>query len=41
MSSNDGDETRTRVLDGVTVVDLSTFVTGGFATTMLANQARR
>ncbi|PSP56416.1 CoA-transferase [Halobacteriales archaeon QH_7_66_36] len=38
MSSNDGDETRTRVLDGVTVVDLSTFVTGGFATTMLANQ---
>jgi len=26
------------ILDGITVVDLSTFVTGGFATTMLANQ---
>jgi succinate--hydroxymethylglutarate CoA-transferase len=27
-----------RILDGITVVDLSTFVTGGFATAMLANQ---
>lgn len=26
-----------KILDGYTVVDLSTFVTGGFATTMLAN----
>jgi len=26
------------ILDGITVVDLSTFVTGGFATSMLANQ---
>ncbi len=26
------------VLEGITVVDLTTFVTGGFATTMLANQ---
>ncbi|MGM0606650.1 MAG: CaiB/BaiF CoA transferase family protein, partial [Halobacteriota archaeon] len=28
----------TRILDGVTVIDLTTFVTGGFATMMLANQ---
>jgi len=28
----------TRVLDDITVVDLTTFVTGGFATLMLANQ---
>ena len=27
-----------RLLDGITVVDLTTFVTGGFATLMLANQ---
>ncbi|MES3516212.1 MAG: CaiB/BaiF CoA-transferase family protein [Natronomonas sp.] len=27
-----------QILDGITVVDLTTFVTGGFATTMLANQ---
>jgi crotonobetainyl-CoA:carnitine CoA-transferase CaiB-like acyl-CoA transferase len=29
---------RTGILDGYTVVDLSTFVTGGFSTLMLANQ---
>lgn len=28
----------TGILEGITVVDLSTFVTGGFCTTMLANQ---
>jgi len=28
----------TKILDGVTVVDLSTFVTGGFCSLMLANQ---
>lgn len=27
-----------RILDGITVIDLSTFVTGGFATLMLSNQ---
>lgn len=27
-----------RMLEGITVIDLTTFVTGGFATTMLANQ---
>lgn len=27
-----------RILDGIKVIDLTTFVTGGFATTMLANQ---
>ncbi|XVH31608.1 CaiB/BaiF CoA transferase family protein [Haloferacaceae archaeon DSL9] len=27
-----------KILDGITVVDLSTFVTGGFCSTMLANQ---
>jgi crotonobetainyl-CoA:carnitine CoA-transferase CaiB-like acyl-CoA transferase len=32
------DDGRTGILDGIRVVDLSTFVTGGFATTMLANQ---
>lgn len=31
------DET-TKILDGVTVLDLSTFVTGGFCSSMLANQ---
>jgi len=31
-------DSRDRILDGVTVVDLTTFVTGGFATMMLANQ---
>jgi crotonobetainyl-CoA:carnitine CoA-transferase CaiB-like acyl-CoA transferase len=36
----DGDEVGTgdRILDGVRVVDLSTFVTGGFCSLMLANQ---
>ncbi|MFB6109119.1 MAG: CaiB/BaiF CoA transferase family protein [Haloplanus sp.] len=34
----DADEHANRILDGVTVVDLTTFVTGGFATLMLANQ---
>lgn len=29
---------RTQLLDGITVVDLSTFVTGGFCSLMLANQ---
>jgi succinate--hydroxymethylglutarate CoA-transferase len=28
----------TKIFDGITVLDLSTFVTGGFATMMLANQ---
>ncbi|WP_372911965.1 CaiB/BaiF CoA transferase family protein [Salinigranum sp.] len=32
------DTNGTRILDGVTVVDLSTFVTGGFCSLMLANQ---
>ena len=32
------DETGDRILDDITVVDLTTFVTGGFATLMLANQ---
>ncbi|SHG41288.1 CaiB/BaiF CoA transferase family protein [Halobaculum gomorrense] len=36
--AEDDDGERAGILDGVTVVDLSTFVTGGFATTMLANQ---
>ncbi len=31
-------DSESRILDGVTVVDLTTFVTGGFATLMLANQ---
>ncbi len=35
MTSDDGND---GVLEGVRVVDLTTFVTGGFATTMLANQ---
>ncbi|MFB6352940.1 MAG: CaiB/BaiF CoA transferase family protein [Halobacteriales archaeon] len=30
--------TTSRLLDGITVLDLTTFVTGGFATLMLANQ---
>jgi crotonobetainyl-CoA:carnitine CoA-transferase CaiB-like acyl-CoA transferase len=29
---------KTKLLDGITVLDLTTFVTGGFATLMLANQ---
>ncbi|WP_251343630.1 CaiB/BaiF CoA transferase family protein [Haloplanus halophilus] len=37
MTATD-DEEATRILDDVTVVDLTTFVTGGFATLMLANQ---
>lgn len=28
---------RNRMLDGITVIDLTTFVTGGFATLLLAN----
>jgi crotonobetainyl-CoA:carnitine CoA-transferase CaiB-like acyl-CoA transferase len=36
MDSND--DAADRILDGITVVDLTTFVTGGFATLMLANQ---
>ncbi|MFB6122516.1 MAG: CaiB/BaiF CoA transferase family protein [Haloferacaceae archaeon] len=31
-------ESSSRILDGITVVDLTTFVTGGFASLMLANQ---
>jgi crotonobetainyl-CoA:carnitine CoA-transferase CaiB-like acyl-CoA transferase len=31
-------DSRGGILDGITVVDLTTFVTGGFATMMLANQ---
>jgi crotonobetainyl-CoA:carnitine CoA-transferase CaiB-like acyl-CoA transferase len=31
-------ESSNRILDGITVVDLTTFVTGGFASLMLANQ---
>jgi crotonobetainyl-CoA:carnitine CoA-transferase CaiB-like acyl-CoA transferase len=31
-------ETKPKILDGVTVLDLSTFVTGGFCSSMLANQ---
>jgi len=34
----ESDAGRAGILDGVTVLDLSTFVTGGFATLMLANQ---
>ena len=33
-----GDTTPEKILEDITVVDLTTFVTGGFATTMLANQ---
>jgi len=36
MGTND--DAADKILDGVTVVDLTTFVTGGFATLMLANQ---
>jgi crotonobetainyl-CoA:carnitine CoA-transferase CaiB-like acyl-CoA transferase len=36
MDAND--DAADKILDGVTVVDLTTFVTGGFATLMLANQ---
>jgi crotonobetainyl-CoA:carnitine CoA-transferase CaiB-like acyl-CoA transferase len=32
------EDERARILDGITVVDLSTFVTGGFCSAMLANQ---
>ncbi|MFC6990062.1 CaiB/BaiF CoA transferase family protein [Haloplanus sp. GCM10025708] len=34
----DTTESSSRILDGITVVDLTTFVTGGFASLMLANQ---
>jgi crotonobetainyl-CoA:carnitine CoA-transferase CaiB-like acyl-CoA transferase len=37
MTATD-DEDADRILDDITVVDLTTFVTGGFATLMLANQ---
>ena len=37
MSANETPSPRA-ILDGVTVVDLTTFVTGGFSTLMLANQ---
>ncbi|MFD1634460.1 CaiB/BaiF CoA transferase family protein [Haloplanus ruber] len=37
MTTTDDADTD-RILDGITVVDLTTFVTGGFATLMLANQ---
>jgi crotonobetainyl-CoA:carnitine CoA-transferase CaiB-like acyl-CoA transferase len=33
-----GSDSQSGILDGITVVDLTTFVTGGFATMMLANQ---
>lgn len=33
-----GDSSGSRPLEGISVLDLSTFVTGGFATVMLANQ---
>jgi crotonobetainyl-CoA:carnitine CoA-transferase CaiB-like acyl-CoA transferase len=33
-----GTDSQGGILDGITVVDLTTFVTGGFATMMLANQ---
>jgi len=36
MDAND--DAADKILDGITVVDLTTFVTGGFATLMLANQ---
>ena len=36
MGTND--DATDKILDGITVVDLTTFVTGGFATLMLANQ---
>jgi crotonobetainyl-CoA:carnitine CoA-transferase CaiB-like acyl-CoA transferase len=38
QSTNDTDETNSGILDGVRVLDLSTFVTGGFCSLMLANQ---
>lgn len=38
MDGNAGGERNNRILDGITVVDLTTFVTGGFASLMLANQ---
>lgn len=34
----DSSHRASKILDGITVLDLSTFVTGGFATMMLANQ---
>lgn len=34
----DSSDGATKILDGITVLDLTTFVTGGFATLMLANQ---
>jgi succinate---hydroxymethylglutarate CoA-transferase len=36
--ARDADSDATEILNGITVLDLSTFVTGGFATLMLANQ---
>ncbi|WP_251330915.1 CaiB/BaiF CoA transferase family protein [Haloplanus pelagicus] len=37
-TGDDDDGNTDRILDDITVVDLTTFVTGGFATLMLANQ---
>jgi succinate--hydroxymethylglutarate CoA-transferase len=37
-SARGASDSATKILDGITVLDLSTFVTGGFATAMLANQ---
>ena len=37
-ADSDGPGIGGRILDGVTVLDLSTFVTGGFCSAMLANQ---
>jgi crotonobetainyl-CoA:carnitine CoA-transferase CaiB-like acyl-CoA transferase len=37
-SADDADDEQSKILDGVRVLDLSTFVTGGFCSLMLANQ---
>jgi len=38
MTDSDGGPGAGKILDGITVLDLSTFVTGGFCSAMLANQ---
>ncbi|SNR23776.1 CaiB/BaiF CoA transferase family protein [Halorubrum vacuolatum] len=38
MNESDPNRNTDKILDGVTVLDLSTFVTGGFCSAMLANQ---
>jgi crotonobetainyl-CoA:carnitine CoA-transferase CaiB-like acyl-CoA transferase len=38
MTDADGGASEGKILDGITVLDLSTFVTGGFCSAMLANQ---